>query len=287
MSRDIYNNMTLSAEVVDYIYNSSTKQSKSFIWHEIRVGRITASKVYDVLHTNLETPSESLIKRICKISSVVSTTVSSLRWGLDHEKHAVADFLKRSNHLNAKIVDCGLKLVPERTYIGATPDGIFTCDCHKEEKLIEIKCPYSYRNIVSFAAAVSDNKFVMNSEGKLKKEHRYYYQVQFQMFVFNCKSCFFIVWTPHWLHAVEVLFDVNFINLNTDKVEQFYLRHIIPELLTRRLERKVVKAPPPPPQANASEKLYCLCQTPIVLLLLVCRNYRRLLREPVPNCSMI
>ncbi|XP_057290910.1 uncharacterized protein LOC130613608 [Hydractinia symbiolongicarpus] len=36
------------------------------------------------------------------------------------------------------------------------------------------------------------------------------------------------------------------------------LTRITMELLTERLEPKVVKAPPP--QANASEKMYCLCQ---------------------------
>ena len=41
------------------------KQSDSKVWFEQRAGRVTASKLYSILHTNQSQPSVSLIKPIC------------------------------------------------------------------------------------------------------------------------------------------------------------------------------------------------------------------------------
>ena len=54
----------------------------------MRCGRITASKVYDVLHTDINTPSTSLIESICKESTITNTNIPALKWGTDNEKNA-------------------------------------------------------------------------------------------------------------------------------------------------------------------------------------------------------
>ncbi len=53
--------------------------------------------------------------------------------------------------------------------------------------------------------------------------------------------------------------DDKFIEGSMAILQQFYLKHIIPELLTRKLENRDPEQPPANNQS--SEKKYCYCQT--------------------------
>ena len=76
----------------------------------MRCGRTTSSMVYDVLHTNINNPSTSLIESICKESAIFNTNIPALKWGNDNEKNAITqytEFLRNQEHKHFKvIVDC-------------------------------------------------------------------------------------------------------------------------------------------------------------------------------------
>ena len=55
----------------------------------MRCGHITASKVYDVLHTDINKPATSLIESICKESTTTNTNIPALKWSADNEKNAI------------------------------------------------------------------------------------------------------------------------------------------------------------------------------------------------------
>ena len=78
------------------------------------------------------------------------------------------------------VIQCGLILDPEFLFIGATPDELVYCKCY-EDRVLEIKCPFSCRN-EAFSEAVLDNSsFFLADDGgslALKEDHMYYYQVQ-------------------------------------------------------------------------------------------------------------
>ncbi len=57
----------------DFIEKSTTSQADSMAWHATRVGRITASVAYSVLHTNMEKSSESLILKIYTRGQKINT----------------------------------------------------------------------------------------------------------------------------------------------------------------------------------------------------------------------
>ena len=46
----------LNEEQADFAENATEHQSNSLLWKDIRIGRITVSIVYDVLHTNIDKP---------------------------------------------------------------------------------------------------------------------------------------------------------------------------------------------------------------------------------------
>ena len=66
---------------IDLVERLTKKQAQFNKWHQVREGRITVSRVYDVLHTDINFSSVSLIKNICKLSSVCETKIPSLKWG--------------------------------------------------------------------------------------------------------------------------------------------------------------------------------------------------------------
>ena len=109
----------------------TVKQAKSLKWHEIRTGRITASKAHNVLHTDLEHSSQSLIFNICKPSSLRNTQIPPIKWGIDNEPNAIKEYMlfKEDSHKECRVDAYGLTLHKEMSFLGASPDEIFHCVC--------------------------------------------------------------------------------------------------------------------------------------------------------------
>lgn len=84
-----YNNLEgFTEEQCSQVEEETKGQAACKAWHQHRVGRITGSTAHRVLHTSLETPSQTLINDICSHSSV-TLRVPSLQWGKDHEVDAI------------------------------------------------------------------------------------------------------------------------------------------------------------------------------------------------------
>lgn len=69
------------------IESATKKQSSSPVWYEQRRGRITASRLHAVCHTNSEKPSKSLIKAIC-YPDACRFSSEATKWGLKFESIA-------------------------------------------------------------------------------------------------------------------------------------------------------------------------------------------------------
>ena len=69
----------LTEEQADFIENSTKQQSNSLLWKDMRIGRITASIVYDVLHANIDKPSAWVTKTICTPGKKLN--VPAIKWG--------------------------------------------------------------------------------------------------------------------------------------------------------------------------------------------------------------
>lgn len=68
--------------------------------------------------------------------------------------------------------------------MGASPDGIISRSCGPG--LLEIKCPYSKRDVDITDSEITDNQFYLegtDSSRKLKCDHDYNMQIQGQLFV--------------------------------------------------------------------------------------------------------
>jgi hypothetical protein len=130
-----------------------------------------------------------------------SANVPSLKWGRENEIIARMEYLKQaeSDHVNFEFCNSGLRINPLYPYLGATPDGVITCDCCGTG-VIEIKCPFKFREESPTSNnALSDRTFGLkcNDDGDvhLSNSHSYYNQVQGQLAICDVNYCDFICWT--------------------------------------------------------------------------------------------
>ncbi|KAL1457228.1 hypothetical protein MTO96_027706 [Rhipicephalus appendiculatus] len=61
----IFDSLVITEQACESIETRTRSQALSSSWYAYRTGRVTASKLYDVCHARLESPSASLLKSIC------------------------------------------------------------------------------------------------------------------------------------------------------------------------------------------------------------------------------
>ena len=206
------------------------------LWYRHRAGRITASNFKAASRTNLSQPSLSLINRICYPESYKFSTEAT-RWGCEHEAVTREEYCNqvKRNHLNYSIMDSGLIIHPDYPYLGASPDGLISCDCCGRGTL-EVKCPFSCRDN-SIVETSEKTAFCLDrtSEGdfELNKKHAYYYQVQLQIKLSGCKYSDFVVWSESELVILRITLDEEYLAEAIANVTFFFKYSILPELLAK------------------------------------------------------
>ena len=229
---DVTQNMAVTVE------KASREQYKTRMWFNYRAGRITASKMKAVCHTNPANPAQGLIKQVC-YPQMYNFTSKQTSWECTHEKAARDRYKKRmkETHTTFSITDSGFVINPEWTFIGATPDGMVSCDCCGKG-VMEIKCPYCHKG-QSIEVSTQDMKFCIqkNADGVLALEHShaYYYQIQTQLFVCNADYCDFCVCTfskdeEHDFHQERILKNAELWEDCVTKSKHFFKTSILPEL---------------------------------------------------------
>lgn len=131
-------------------------------------------------------------------SNKTQLNAPSVLWGENMEetaRQAYTAFMARS-HQDFCISSCGLVVRPSEPHLGSSPDGIARCTCCGKG-MVEIKCPYKYRN--NLQGSTADKHFCLDKSFKLKHSHPYYNQIQLHMFVCDVSYCDFVVWT-RFLH---------------------------------------------------------------------------------------
>ncbi|KAI8427626.1 hypothetical protein MSG28_002111 [Choristoneura fumiferana] len=98
------------------------------------------------------------------------------RYGNENEPIALKE---TEAALGVQVSPCGLYILEEHQYLGASPDGVID-----EETIVEIKCPASAANMTPTEAILKKKiTFCVLDESdpqkiKLKQNHNYFYQVQ-------------------------------------------------------------------------------------------------------------
>ena len=180
-------------------------------WHQLRLGKVTASRVADILAKTKTGPSASRnnylielgFQRVTKTIEE-SYTNAAMEWGTQTEPQArVAYEVKTGNFVDqVPFVDH-----PTIAGFGCSPDGLVGSD-----GLIEIKCPNSATHWSYIKANEPPNK--------------YFIQMQAQMAVTGAKWCDFVSFDPRMpersqLLIVHVPRDPEFILYMEAEIKQF------------------------------------------------------------------
>ena len=276
-------NLKISADEVRYVEESTRNQSSSIVWHDQRAGRITSSTVHDVLRTDALKPAPSIIKKICQ-TDTRQIKAPAIVWGNTNENNAYLLYVNLQTgeghkpdvvpsgiimtmhpgpHQDCAITKSGFIISEKEPFLGVSPDGRVMCKCCGEG-LLEVKCPFKYRE-TRLSDAVKAEDFCMKQNYGLKENHRYYTQVQLQMYVCKVDYVDFLVWTPIDCIISRVNRNDTFISEMVKKLETVWYNHILPELVTRKLENGMDKENKSPVSYSAMSdtciQTYCVCKT--------------------------
>ena len=191
---EVFKTISFSFSQAQKVEEMTRTQADSRQWYHQRAGRVTASKLRQVLHTDSSQPSLSLITSICYPVTYKAMPVAC-KYGCEHESIAREKYVELlgKSHNDFFVIKSGLILHPSFPFFGATPDGIVNCSCHGPG-VLEIKCPFRCKE-ASFKEAATQASFCLEEDNdslRLKEDHTYYYQVQLQMKICQVDSADFV-----------------------------------------------------------------------------------------------
>lgn len=178
-------------------------------WLELRKGKVTASKVADILAKTKTGVSASrgnyLIElAIQRVTGEIeeSYTNAAMQWGKDHEATARALYEAASNQLVDQVpfVDH-----PTIDGFGCSPDGLVGTD-----GLVEIKCPNSKTHWEYFKKNAPPTNYII--------------QMQAQMACTNTQWCDFVSYDPRMPERSQLLI------VRVDRDNDFIDNVMIPEI---------------------------------------------------------
>ncbi|XP_033098536.1 uncharacterized protein LOC117102393 [Anneissia japonica] len=143
--KEAVSKLDVTNEQIKQFIDRTAAQGDSPIWHEMRLGRITASKVHSVLHTNTENPAKSVLQGICSPMGNLAS-IPAIQWGRKHGDTAAKHYenFVQNHHMDSSISKTGLWISQEHLFIAASPDALVSCRCCGSG-VVEIKCPYKHK----------------------------------------------------------------------------------------------------------------------------------------------
>lgn len=181
-------------------------QSESKLWNELRYGRITASRLYEMAHC--KTKNGSLVEQV--IGNLNIRDTKAMERGRRLEKDVIT-LMKEI--LKTDIEDCGLLLDSRFPVIGTSPDGV------GNDFVVEIKCPMTPK---------AESRYIT---GNYQVASKFLAQIQLQMFLKNVKKGYFCVAThdfetSHAIKLICVKYDEDFLLDLIEKAMVFWQENI-------------------------------------------------------------
>lgn len=193
----------------------TVEQADTDLWHELRKGRITASRIHEASRCTML--NGSLTSKIMGLSSGFSF---AMKRGTDLEGHVFAVLQKEYPSLR----NTGLVLDPQFPWMGASPDGI------SDDFVLEIKCPYTPKTYECYV----DVK-------KLSK--KYFAQIQLQMHMTHKMKALLGVAALDFektrnVTKVWIDYDKKYVDEIMQEAFEFWQKGVFPALLRKRKSKK-------------------------------------------------
>jgi len=164
-------------------------EQKSDEWFAARLGKVTASRVADVIaktktgySASRENYMAQLVVERLTNTQAESFTNAAMQWGTDQEPFARAAYEVQQNVL---VDETGLVDHPTIEMAGASPDGLVG-----EDGLVEIKCPNTATHIDTLLTQTVPAKYIT--------------QMQFQMACTGRQWCDFVSFDPRMPQKAQI-----------------------------------------------------------------------------------
>jgi len=135
-------------------------------WHAQRLGKVTASRVADVVAktkggwgASRANYAAQLVAERLTGEPTESYTNAAMQWGLDHEADAKSAY---EFHRDCEITPCGFIEHPNLNQCGASPDGLIGRD-----GVLEIKCPNTANHIETLKGRAVPSKYVLQIQWQM------------------------------------------------------------------------------------------------------------------------
>lgn len=158
----------------------------------------------------------------------ITAGVHAIEWGLNNEDAALSFLQKTENVVIQKtelwLHKCG--------YLGASPDGLIG-----ENDVVEVKCPYKFRNSLLSEEISKDKAYIIYKEHNkihVNNKHNYWHQVQAQLYFTRRQKCIFVVWTPRESIIVNIFKDNQWQN-KIEILQKFYFEQYIPYIISNKI----------------------------------------------------
>lgn len=152
-------------------------EQRSEEWYKIRLGKVTASRIADIMAKTKTGPAASrknyMAELICeRLTGVKAESYKSaeMQRGIDLEPEARQAYEIETFQA---VIECGFIPAPDIEMSGASPDGLVSYD-----GLIEIKCPNTAIHIDTLITKEIDKKYI--------------YQMQWQLFCTDRAWCDYV-----------------------------------------------------------------------------------------------
>lgn len=231
--------MQITAEKAREIERNTRDQRSSSLWYYVRRYRLTASIFGQVLSRKSTTAPDSLVLQIIQQKRF---STAAVQHGIDNEQSAVNAYLTKqqgNGHLGVVYAPSGFVINPKWPFLGASPDGVVydPTDQTQPYGFLEIKCPYTYRNITPIEACSSSSFYCYLDPNtrmpKLKETHHYYAQIQGQMAIGERPWCDFVIHTFKDTTIQRVSFDLQYwLEKLLPKLQSFYDNCLLPEIVS-------------------------------------------------------
>lgn len=186
-------------------------EQRSEEWFQVRCGRVTGSRIGDLMAKTKSGYSASRKNYLAQIvvetltqTPTESFSNAAMQWGTDTEPFAREAYEMATGHI---VEETGFVLHPDIELAGASPDGLVGAD-----GLLEIKCPNTATHIETLLSE--------------KIERKHLLQMQWQMACTERDWCDFVSYDPRMpdklkFHCTRVDRDEGLVNEIVDEVTSF------------------------------------------------------------------
>jgi putative phage-type endonuclease len=186
-------------------------EQRSTEWFTARLGKVTASRVADVIaktKTGYSTSRENYMAQlVCERMTGTqgeSYNNAAMQWGTDQEPLARAAYEAAADVL---VDEIGFVVHPTIVNAGASPDGLV-----RDNGLIEIKCPNTATHIDTVLTDKVPSKYIP--------------QMQWQMACTQRKWCDFVSFDPRMPEGLQLFiqrvdFDVDYVKMLETEITEF------------------------------------------------------------------